>query len=66
MKRRWVQVPPSPRENLLSAVSAGLLGAGVGIAAFYFVRLFLAREPISGMRPEHLDRTPPPESGEDA
>lgn len=65
MRRRWVQVRPGRRENLLSGLSAGLLGAGVGLTAFYLVRLFLAREPLEGTRAERKDRTRLPVRDED-
>jgi len=65
MRRRWMQLRPGPRENVVSAVSAGLLGAGVSLAAFYFVRLFLAREPLEGTGPESSDRTSLPVRDQD-
>ena len=65
MRRRWVQVPPGPREEVVSAVAAGLLGAGVGLVTFYLVRLLLAREPIEGPGPDDSGRPRLPASGED-
>lgn len=46
--RRWVRLPPEPRDTLRAGLLAGAVGAGVGLAAFYLTRLLLAREPLSG------------------
>lgn len=44
MKRRFVRREPERKDTLAAAVVSGVLAAGVGVVAFYFVRLILARE----------------------
>ncbi len=46
MKKRWIRLRPERRDTAAAALVATTLGFGVGMAAFYVVRLFLAREPL--------------------
>ena len=66
MTGKWIRMPPDRHETAVASLAAGLLAAGVGMATFYLVRLFLAREPLNG--PDTVpDRTHAgPGGGEDA
>lgn len=51
MSPRYIRMEPDRSDNVKAAVVSAALGAGVGIVAFYFVRLVLSREPLeSGAR----------------
>ena len=51
MTPRYIRMEPDRSDNVKAAVVSAALGAGVGIVAFYFVRLMLSREPLdSGAR----------------
>ena len=48
--------------DLLSGLGATVVATGVGLATFYLVRLFLAREPLGDARPSaDAVVAPPPE-----
>lgn len=44
MTPRYLRNEPRARENVAAALVSGMLAAGVGLVAFYFVRLLLSRE----------------------
>ncbi|HSW31058.1 MAG TPA: hypothetical protein VLH75_16355 [Longimicrobiales bacterium] len=44
MSAHWIRTPPEPRDDVAAALVAGALAVGVGLAAFWITRLFLARE----------------------
>ena len=44
MSPRYIRNTPGPRDNAAAAIFSGLLGAGVGLVVFYFLRLLLARD----------------------
>ncbi len=46
MKRRWIRLRPDRKDTAAAALVATTLGLGVGVVAFYVVRLLLAREPL--------------------
>ena len=43
---RWIRNRPERRHDVRSAVTAIGIGAAVGAAAFYVMRIVLAREPL--------------------
>lgn len=51
MSQEWIRVPPEPRDTLAVGVVASVVAAGVGLATFYLLRTFLAREPLKGSPP---------------
>jgi hypothetical protein len=48
MSPRYIRRAPERRDEVAAAVVSGALGVGVGLVAFYVVRLFLSREPLPG------------------
>lgn len=42
----FVQYDPTPTDDRRAALGAVAIAAGVGMAAFYVLRLYLAREPL--------------------
>ncbi len=48
MSPRYIRNEPSSRENLAAALISGAVAVGVGVVAFYLVRLLVAREAIGG------------------
>lgn len=44
MSRRLIRREPDRKETAAAALASGVLAAGVGLVAFYFVRLLLARD----------------------
>jgi hypothetical protein len=44
MSARWVRTPPERRDDVAAVLVAGALAVGVGLAAFWITRAFLARE----------------------
>lgn len=51
MSPRYIRTEPDRSDQTKAAVVSAALGAGVGIVAFYFIRLMLTREPLeSGER----------------
>jgi len=47
MTPRYLRVEPDRKETLSAAVASGMLALGVGVVAFYLMRLFLSREAVS-------------------
>lgn len=47
MTPRYLRNAPGPRENAAAAVASGVLAVGVGLVAFYFLRLFMARDSVA-------------------
>jgi hypothetical protein len=45
---RYIRTPPERRDDVAAALVSAALGVGVGVVAFYFMRLLLAREPLAG------------------
>jgi hypothetical protein len=43
-------VEPEAKDDVAAALVSAALGVGVGLVAFYFVRLIRAREPLAGAR----------------
>jgi len=56
---RWIRTPPERRDDVAAALLAGALALGVGAAAFWVTRLFLARDRL----PEEPAKRPLPGSG---
>lgn len=56
MSPRYLRIPPGKKENLSAALVSGTLAAGVGLVAFYFIRLLLSREPAGDS--EHRELLP--------
>ena len=52
MSPRYVRRLPTRREDLVAALIAGGLAAGIALVTFYLGRLLLARAPLDG--PESL------------
>lgn len=50
MSPRYVRTAPEPKDDVAAALASAALGVGVGLVAFYFMRLMLAREPLAGAR----------------
>ncbi len=48
MSPRYLRNEPSSRDNLAAALISGAVAVGVGVVAFYLVRLLVAREAIGG------------------
>lgn len=48
MSPRYIRMEPDRSDNAKAVVVSAALGAGLGIVAFYFVRLMLSREPLDG------------------
>ncbi len=48
MNPRYIRLEPEPKDDVAAALVSAALGVGVGLVAFYFVRLILAREPLAG------------------
>jgi len=46
MSRYYRRTEPGPGENLRAGLIAGGMAAAVAAVSFYFVRMFLAREPL--------------------
>jgi hypothetical protein len=45
---RYVRTPPDRKQEVTAGAISAALGVGVGIVAYYFVRLILSREPLAG------------------
>ncbi len=56
MRRRWIRVAATPADDLRSALAAAAVAVGVGAAAFYLVRLLLAREPLGAVPAPTVER----------
>ncbi|MHB1192749.1 MAG: hypothetical protein ACYC6F_06845 [Longimicrobiales bacterium] len=54
MSARWIRTPPEPHDDVAAALVAGALAVGVGLAAFWITRLFLARERLPEEPAERL------------
>ena len=54
MTRYYRRKHAGPRENLGAGLLAAGLAAGVAAVSFYFVRLFLSREPMEELEEEGL------------
>lgn len=50
MSPRYVRKQIERRDEVAAALAAGTLAVGVGLVAFYVVRLFLSREPLPSGR----------------
>lgn len=50
MRKRWIRVRPSGKDEAGALLTAGVLAASVGAVTFYLTRLFLAREPVDSHR----------------
>lgn len=48
MSPRYIRTPPERKDDVAAALVSAALGVGVGLVAFYFARLMLAREPVAG------------------
>ena len=48
MSPRYIRTPPDRTEEVAAAAISAALGVGVGLVAYYFVRLMLSREPLVG------------------
>ena len=48
MSPRYIRTPPDRKDEVAAAVVSTALGVGVGLVAYYFVRLMLSREPLTG------------------
>lgn len=60
----WIRTRPTTEDNAGAGLAALAVAAGVGVATFYLVRLFLAREPVA--LPEARTETPPDREREGA
>ena len=60
MSARWIRTPPESRDDVAAALVAGAFAVGVGLAAFWITRVFLARERL----PEVTAERPRSRSGE--
>lgn len=47
----WIRRRPTARDSAAAGITALTLAAGVGLATFYVVRLFLSREPLTVPEP---------------
>jgi hypothetical protein len=47
---RYIRKPPERKDDVAAGLLSAALGVGVGLVAFYFVRLMLAREPLEPRR----------------
>lgn len=48
MSPRYIRTPPDRKEETAAVAISAALGVGVGLVAYYFVRLMLSREPLVG------------------
>ena len=48
MSPRYIRTPPDRGDEVAAATISAALGVGVGLVAYYLVRLMLSREPLSG------------------
>lgn len=51
MSARYVRKVPETKENVSAALISGALAATIGLVAFYFARILLAREPVGATSP---------------
>ena len=59
MTPRSIRNKPGRKENLAAALVSAGLATGIALVAFYFTRLFLARDSVGGDRaPEREDAGP--------
>ena len=49
MSRYYRRTEPGPGENLRAGLIAGGMAAAVAAVSFYFVRIFLTREPLEAL-----------------
>ena len=66
MSRYFRRKEPGSGENLRAGLVAGGLAAAVAAVSFYFVRIFLSREPLESLpspNEEELQSEPPGEDG---
>jgi hypothetical protein len=56
---RYVRNRPRLGDDVAAALVSGALGVGVGLVAFYFVRLVLAREPMESSSTSGPEETGP-------
>ena len=61
MSPRYIRTPPDRAQEVTAAAISAALGVGVGLVAYYFVRLMLSREPLAGG-----NRDPRPEPSREA
>jgi hypothetical protein len=45
---RYIRKRPESKEEVAAGLISAALGVAVGVVAFYFVRMMLAREPLPG------------------
>lgn len=55
MSRYYRRMEPGAGENLRAGLVAGALAAATAAVSFYFVRLFLSREPLDPLAPSKHD-----------
>lgn len=55
MSRYYRRMEPGAGENLRAGLVAGALAAATAAVSFYFVRLFLSREPLDPLTPSRHD-----------
>jgi hypothetical protein len=48
MSPRYIRTTPDRKDQVAAAALSAALGVGVGLVAYYFVRLMLSREPLAG------------------
>ena len=60
MTRYYRRKEAGSGENLRAGLVAGGLAAAVAAVSFYFVRIFLSREPLDSLEPHETDESPSP------
>jgi hypothetical protein len=59
MSPRYIRNDAGRKENLTAALASGILAAGVGLVAFYFARILLARDEVPGSEVAESNRVSP-------
>ncbi len=59
MSTRYVRRPPETKDNVSAALVGGVIAASLGVVAFYFARILMARERVGAAGPEGSEEAVP-------
>jgi len=59
MSARYVRRKSETKDNVSAALVSGAIAASVGVVAFYFARILLARERVGAASPEGSEEAVP-------